>query len=93
MLFSQCDAVQGHGPGAVVVVGVVHELQFDIQCRRVCAGATCSEVQVIGPVARMVVGGDDVPEVPIGGRHPIALIAGPSGAGIALQTWPVETQQ
>ena len=32
---------------------------------------------MIGPVARMVVGGDDVPEVPIGGRHPIALIAGP----------------
>jgi len=27
----------------------------------------------------------------IGGR--VALIAGPSGAGIALQTWPLETQQ
>jgi hypothetical protein len=27
----------------------------------------------------------------IGGR--VALIAGPSGAGIALQTWPFEAQQ
>lgn len=32
---------------------------------------------MIGPVARMMVGGGDVPEVLIGGRHPIALIAGP----------------
>lgn len=32
---------------------------------------------MIGPVARMMVGGDGVSEVPIGGRHPIALIAGP----------------